>query len=75
MNWCTAMKLSEELRQDNDCGDFDEAQQGYAERAEEIEKLLMMCINDLYSSSGKFKKKTALALVRYTHANNIDVNP
>jgi len=31
------MKLSEELKQDNECGDFGQALEGYAERALELE--------------------------------------
>ncbi len=31
------MKLSEQLKQDHDCGDFGKALEGYAERAEELE--------------------------------------
>lgn len=32
------MKLSEQLRQDHECGDFGKALEGYAERAEELEQ-------------------------------------
>ena len=31
------MKLSEQLKQDNDCGDFGQALEGYAEKAEKLE--------------------------------------
>lgn len=31
------MKLSEQLRQDHECGDFGKALEGYAERAERLE--------------------------------------
>lgn len=33
------MKLSEQLKQDHECGDFGRALEGYAERAEELESL------------------------------------
>jgi len=34
------MKLSEQLQQDHDCGDFGKALEGYAERAKQLENLL-----------------------------------
>jgi len=37
----------------------------------EMTELLAMCCKDLYSASGKFKKKTALELYKYVNANNI----
>jgi len=56
------MKLSEQLQQDHDCGDFGKALEGYAEQAKRLEDLLLLCCKDLYSSTGKFKKKTAIEL-------------
>lgn len=35
-----AMKLSEQLQQDHDCGDFGKALEGYAERAKKLETAL-----------------------------------
>ena len=32
------MKLSEQLKQDHECGDFGKALEGYSERAEALEK-------------------------------------
>jgi hypothetical protein len=32
-----AMKLSEQLQQDHDCGDFGKALEGYSERAKQLE--------------------------------------
>lgn len=37
----------------------------------EMSELLEMCCKDLYSQSGKFTKKTGLALYKYVNANNI----
>jgi len=38
------MKLSEQLKQDNDCGDFGKALEGYSERAARLEDALeKMC--------------------------------
>lgn len=34
------MKLSEQLKQDHDCGDFGQALEGYAERAKKLEDLV-----------------------------------
>ncbi|MDH5572340.1 MAG: hypothetical protein OEY89_11280 [Gammaproteobacteria bacterium] len=68
------MKLSEQLKQDHECGDFGKALEGYSEKAEEIEGLLMMCIKDIYSQSGKIKKKTVLKVYHYVNDNNIDVD-
>jgi len=34
------MKLSEQLKQDHECGDFGKALEGYAERAEALETAL-----------------------------------
>ena len=65
------MKLSEQLEQDHKSGDFGNALEGMSEQAEEIESLLMDCINDLYSPSGKFKKKTGLKLFKYVNKNGI----
>ena len=68
------MKLSEQLKQDHECGDFGAALEGYSQRAEEIESLLNLCAQDLYSPSGKLKKSTAIKMVKYVHANGIDVS-
>jgi len=43
------------------------------EKAMAIENLLELCCKDLYSSSGKFKKSTALKLYDYVNINNIDL--
>lgn len=66
-------KLSEQLQQDLDCGDSGLVLEGYPERAKEIEYLLELCIKDLYSASGRFKKSTAMALYKYVNSNNIEV--
>jgi len=42
-------------------------------KTEQLEFILKMCINDLYSSSGKFKKTTARVIYKYVNDNNIDV--
>ena len=34
------MRLSEQLKQDHDCGDFGKALEGYAERAEALEEIV-----------------------------------
>lgn len=34
------MKLSEQLKQDHDCGDFGQALEGYEKRAEKLEKIV-----------------------------------
>jgi hypothetical protein len=39
------MKLSEQLKQDNDCGDFGKALEGYSERAAELEELVEAIAN------------------------------
>jgi hypothetical protein len=67
------MKLSEQLKQDHECGDFGNALEGYSEKAKELEGLLKMCCKDLYSQTGKFKKGTALKLYNYVNDNGIDV--
>jgi hypothetical protein len=67
------MKLSQKLKQDDTCGDFGDALNGYSDEAKEIEDLLQMCIKDLYSQSGNFKKKTALSIVKYVSKNGIEV--
>lgn len=66
------MKLSEQLQQDHDCGDFGKALECYAERAKQLEDLLLLCCKDLFSSTGKFKKKTALELTKYVRQFNLD---
>jgi len=42
-------------------------------KTEQLEFILKMCINDLYSSSGKFKKTTARVIYKYVNDNNIDI--
>jgi hypothetical protein len=37
----------------------------------ELESLLLLCTKDLYSSSGKFKKSTALKLYNYVNTYGI----
>lgn len=66
-------KLSEDLKQDHECGDFGLGLDGYHERAKELEDLLELCAKDLYSSSGKFKKSTALKMYAYVNDNNIAI--
>lgn len=66
-------KLSEDLKQCHDSGDFGLGLEGFHERAKEIEDLLGACIADLYSPGGKFKKATALKLVKYVNENEIAV--
>ncbi len=39
-----------------------------------IKELLGLCIKDLYSSTGKFKKKTAIEIMKYVSDNNINVD-
>jgi hypothetical protein len=67
-----AMKLSDQLQQDHDCGDFGKALEGYAERAKKLEDLLLLCVKDLFSSTGKFKKKTAIELSKYVREFELD---
>ena len=67
------MKLSEQLKQEHECGDFGNALEGYSERAEAMEKILSLFNKDLYSPSGKITKKTARAAVKYTNDNGIEV--
>ncbi len=66
------MKLSEDLKQCDASGDFGKALEGYAERAKQLEDLLLLCCKDLFSSTGKFKKKTALELMKYVRRFNLD---
>lgn len=39
------MRLSEQLRQDHDCGGFGNALEGYAERAAELERIVEAVAN------------------------------
>jgi len=68
------MKLSEQLKQDHECGGFGLALEGYSDRAKQLEDLLLLCVKDSYSSTGKFKKKTGLAIMKYVNdpKNGID---
>lgn len=66
-------KLSEDLKQDHESGDFGFGLNGYHERAKELEDLLELCAKDLYSQSGKFKKSTALKMSAYVNDNNIAI--
>jgi len=66
------MKLSEDLKQCDVSGYFGKALEGYEERAKQLEDLLLLCCKDLFSSTGKFKKKTALKLTKYVRQFNLD---
>ena len=60
------MKLSEQLEQDHDCGDFGKALDGYAARAEQLEAALESIVQRLnrgnITDSAVFAmKNTALA--------------
>lgn len=66
-------KLSEDLKQDHECGDFGFCLDGYHERAKELEDLLELCAKDLYSPSGKFKKSTATKMYNYVNSNDIAI--
>lgn len=46
------MRLSEQLKQDNDCGDFGRALEGYAERAETLEAIGWKYFYQLYRDEG-----------------------
>ena len=46
------MKLSEQLKQDHECGDFGSALEGYAERAEKLEQVVTdEYINTIFDGS------------------------
>ena len=60
------MKLSEQLEQDNDCGDFGMALEGYSARAEQLEAALESIVRrldkgDITESALFAMKNTALA--------------
>jgi len=55
--------LSEQLKQDHECGDFGKALEGYSDRAAELENIIQRCFEDACSSTGKISKKTALLLM------------
>lgn len=65
------MKLSEQLEDYHQSGDFGQALSGCSEKAVHLEDLLMLCIKDCYSQSGKFKKSTAREIMRYVYENKI----
>lgn len=44
-----------------------------SDEKEEVERLLKLCIKDLYSPSGKFKKKTGIELYKYVNSWGIEV--
>ncbi len=67
------MKLSEQLKQDHECGDFGKALEGYSEKAKEIEDLIEMCAKDMYSPSCRFKKSTALKMYEYVNKFNVGI--
>ena len=67
------MKLSEDLKQCDASGDFGKALEGYSERAEKLEKLLLLCCKDLFNGhDGKLKKQTAIELAGYARKFNLD---
>ena len=68
------MKLSDQLKQDNDCGDYGRGLEGYPEKAKYLEDLLLLCVKDLYSQSGKFKRSTGRELMRYVSDPNNGIN-
>ncbi len=49
------MKLSEQLKQDHDCGDFGNALEGYSDRAKELEDKLSFISNWLCENT-RFKE-------------------
>ena len=53
------MKLSELLKQDHECGDFGQALDGYAERAEKLEKMLWDSFYDEAHRNGTSHEKAA----------------
>ena len=69
-------KLSERLKKSYECGDVvGDGLAGYSDEVKDLEGLLMLCIKDMYSSSGKFKKNTARKIMAYVADNNIEPNP
>lgn len=45
--------------------DSDNRIEGVEEERDELKRLFKLCVKDLYSSSGKFKKSTALEVLIY----------
>ena len=58
------MRLSEQLKQDHECGDFGQALDGYSDRAEALEDIieeLANCLEPTYSGSPEGREYLAKA--------------
>lgn len=66
------MKLSEQLRQDHDCGDYGKALEGYSERAKELEDALRWYADEIEALAKNLEEKKDEAVLAFITVLSLD---